>query len=393
MNKNIVLGITGGIAAYKMVGVASSLVKEGATVDVIMTESATEFVQPLTFRSITNRPVNTSLFSSPEHFDVKHIGLAKKADLFMIAPATANIIAKIANGIADDLLSTTIMATKAPVIISPAMNTNMYNNSIVQDNISYLKDKRYKIINPDSGYLACGDIGAGRLPELVVLVENIKKQLTEKDLKGKNVLVTAGPTREPIDPVRFLSNYSSGKMGYELARRASYRGADVTLVSGPTHLKTPLGVEMIKVETAIEMKECLDKLASEYDIIIKAAAVSDLRPKTYNSEKLKKRDDDLKTISVVANPDILAGLGANKREDQILVGFAAESDAVIENARAKLYEKNLDMIIANDISREDVGFQSDENEVTIITDDFQKKFPIMSKTEVADIILDRIKDL
>ena len=393
MGKNIVLGISGGIAVYKMVEVASRLMKMEANVDVIMTDAATEFVQPLTFRSITHRPVESNLFSPPDHFEVKHISLAKKADLFMIAPATANIIGKIANGIADDLLTTIIMATQAPVLISPAMNVNMYNNSIVQDNLSYLADKDYKIITPGAGYLACGDVGAGRLPEPEKLIEHIKKELTKKDFKGKKILVTAGPTREAIDPVRFLSNYSSGKMGYELAKIASYRGADVTLVSGPTNLEKPIGVDLININTAVEMRDTIMKISDEQDIIIKAAAVSDLKPEKYSNNKIKKRKTDIKNIKLEANPDILLELAKNKKKSQILVGFAAESESLIENSLLKLKEKNLDMIIANDISKENIGFQSDKNEVIIITKRKKESLPLMSKTEIADQILDKIKNL
>lgn len=393
MNKNIVLGISGGIAAYKMVEVASRLIKLGANVDVIMTESATKFVKPLTFRSITHRPVESNLFSPPDHFEVKHISLAKKADLFLVAPSTANIIGKIANGIADDLLTTIIMATQAPVLISPAMNVKMYNNPIVQENMEYLKEKDYRIITPPAGYLACGDIGEGRLPEPDQLVENIKKELTKKDFKDKKILITAGPTRESIDPVRFISNYSSGKMGYELARMASYRGADVTLVSGPSQLEKPLGVNLINVKTAEEMKKAVNDIAKEQDIIIKAAAVSDLKPKNHNKNKLKKQDKKITSIEVESTPDILAELGKNKPEDQILVGFAAESEYIIKNSLRKLKEKNLDMIIANDITRDDAGFQSDKNEVEILTKNTQKSLTLMEKIEIADTILDNIKNL
>ncbi len=393
MNKNIVLGISGGIAAYKMVEVASRLMKLGANVDVIMTEAAREFVQPLTFRSITHRPVESNLFSPPDHFEVKHISLAKKADLFMVAPATANVIGKIANGIADDLLTTIIMATQAPVLISPAMNVNMYNNLSVQDNISYLKNKNYKIITPSSGYLACGDVGAGRLPEPEKLVEHIKKEVSKKDFKGKKILVTAGPTREAIDPVRYLSNYSSGKMGYELAKIASYRGADVTLVSGPTNLEKPIGVDLININTAVEMRDKVMEISDEQDIIIKAAAVSDLKPKKYSNNKIKKRKTDIKNIELKSNPDILVELAKKKNEGQILVGFAAESESLIENSLLKLREKNLDMIIANDISKKDAGFQSDKNEVIFITKKEQNSLPLMSKAKVADRILDKIKNL
>ncbi|HKL74783.1 MAG TPA: bifunctional phosphopantothenoylcysteine decarboxylase/phosphopantothenate--cysteine ligase CoaBC [Halanaerobiales bacterium] len=393
MDKNIVLGISGGVAAYKMVEVASRLIKLGANVDVIMTESATEFIKPLTFRSITHRPVESNLFSPPESFEVKHISLAKKADLFLIAPATANIIGKIANGIADDLLTTIITATQAPVLISPAMNVNMYNNPIVQDNMDYLQEKGYNIINSPSGYLACGDVGEGRLPEPYQLVENIKKELTKKDFKNKKILITAGPTREAIDPVRFISNYSSGKMGYELARMASYRGADVTLVSGPSQLEKPLGVNLIKVKTAEEMKDAVINRSQEQDIIIKAAAVSDLKPKKYNKNKLKKKDNDITSIEVESTPDILAELGKNKPAGQILVGFAAESEYLIKNSLKKLKDKNLDMIIANDITRDDAGFQSDKNEVEILTKNTKKSLTLMEKIEIADTILDNLKNI
>ena len=393
MDKNIVLGITGGIAAYKMVEVASRLMKSGATVDVVMTESATKFVKPLTFRSITHRPVETDLFSPPNQFEVKHISLAKKADVFLIGPATANIIGKIANGIADDLLTTIITATQAPVLISPAMNVKMYNNPIIQDNLEYLQKKGYKIITSPSGYLACGDVGEGRLPEPYQLVENIKKQLTKKDLKNKKILITAGPTREKIDPVRFISNHSSGKMGYELARMASYRGADVTLISGPSQLEPPLDVEVVNINSAEEMKKEVFKRSENQDIIIKAAAVSDIKPKKYNKNKIKKRKNELSNIEIESTTDILSELGRMKVEEQILVGFAAETEDLIKNSFKKLEEKNLDMIVANDITKENAGFQSDKNEVEILTKDEQKSLALIEKKEIADIILDNIKKI
>lgn len=393
MDKNIVLGVTGGIAAYKMVEVASRLMKSGATVDVVMTESATKFVKPLTFRSITHRPVETDLFSPPNQFEVKHISLAKKADVFLIGPATANIIGKIANGIADDLLTTIITATQAPVLISPAMNVKMYNNPIIQDNLEYLQQKGYKIITSPSGYLACGDVGEGRLPEPYQLVENIKKQLTKKDLKNKKILITAGPTREEIDPVRFISNHSSGKMGYELARMASYRGADVTLVSGPSQLEPPLDVEVVNINSAEEMKKEVFKRSENQDIIIKAAAVSDIKPKKYNKNKIKKGKNELSNIEIESTTDILSELGKMKIEEQILVGFAAETEDLIKNSFTKLEEKNLDMIVANDITKKNAGFQSDKNEVEILTKDEQKSLALMEKKEIADIILDNIKKL
>jgi phosphopantothenoylcysteine decarboxylase/phosphopantothenate--cysteine ligase len=392
MNKNIVLGITGGIASYKMVDVASKLVKQDFNVDVVMTEAATKFVKPLTFRSITHAPVETDMFSPPVHYEVKHVSLAKKADLFLIGPATGNIIGKIANGIADDLLSTIIMATNAPVIIAPAMNVNMYNNTIVQDNITYLEKMGYKIINPGSGYLACGDIGKGRLPQTELLVEHILKDTQEKDLAGKNVLITAGPTQEPVDQVRYLTNYSTGKMGYELARKANYRGANVTLVTGPTNLQEPLETDVKQIKTAIEMKKEVSKIAHKQDIIIKAAAVSDYRPSNYYNKKLKK-DNLLEEIKLTTNPDILEELGKNKQKNQVLVGFAAESNDLIINGRKKLEKKNLDMIVVNDISKAETGFASDENKIAILTSKGAQDIPVMSKRKLADIILDEVIDV
>ncbi|MFW5787807.1 MAG: bifunctional phosphopantothenoylcysteine decarboxylase/phosphopantothenate--cysteine ligase CoaBC [Halanaerobiales bacterium] len=390
MKNNIVLGITGGIAAYKMAQVASTLTKRNYNVKVVMTESAAEFIKPLTFRSLTGNPVNIDLFSPPEHHDIKHVSLAKWADVILIAPATANFIGKIAGGIADDLLTTIVMATTATKMIAPAMNVNMLNNPIVRENIDYLQDKEYQIITPESGYLACGDRGEGRLPEPQNLVELIEIAISKKNLASKKILVTAGPTREPIDPVRFITNYSSGKMGYELARMAVRRGADVTLISGPTHLKPPLNTNFIEVNKAREMqKEVLD-IINNQQIVIKAAAVTDYRPTKYSKQKIKKDNDSINKIDLENNPDILQEIGNQKKDEQFIVGFAAESDNLIDNAEKKLKKKNLDMIIVNDISREDIGFGSENNEVTLITRDIREKLPVMKKRRLAEIILDKI---
>ncbi|MFW5976310.1 MAG: bifunctional phosphopantothenoylcysteine decarboxylase/phosphopantothenate--cysteine ligase CoaBC [Bacillota bacterium] len=388
---NIVLGVTGGIAAYKVVQVASNLTQIDYNIDVVMTESAKEFVTPLTFRTITRNPVESDLFSPPQNFEVKHISLAKKADLFLIAPATANFISKIASGIADDLLSTLILATRAPVLIAPAMNVNMYNNSIIQDNINYLKEKGFKFIIPESGYLACGDTGKGRLPDPPLLTEAVISELTPNILEGKKVLVTAGPTREPLDPVRYISNYSSGKMGYALAKAAFNAGGEVTLVSGPVSINSPFGVKTQKVETAREMAKKINDISSNYDIIIMAAAVADFRPHTKNKRKIKKEKFE-KSLNLTSNPDILKKLGKNKNNDQILIGFAAETSNLIQNAEKKLKEKNLDMIIANDISKSEIGFGSESNEVTII-DKYQKeKIRKMDKQKLAELIIKKIYD-
>ncbi|AZO95207.1 bifunctional phosphopantothenoylcysteine decarboxylase/phosphopantothenate--cysteine ligase CoaBC [Halocella sp. SP3-1] len=390
MKKEILLGITGGIAAYKVVEVASRLTKMGYSVNTVMTEGGTKFVAPLTFQSITHNPVHTDLFSPPEHFNVKHISLADRADLCLIAPATANFIGKLAGGIADNLLSTIIMATKAPILIAPSMNVNMYHNSIFQDNISYLKKKGYEVIDPDKGYLACGYQGEGRLPEPELLVDLITGRLSEKDFAGKKILVTAGPTREYLDPIRFLSNKSSGKMGYALARTAARRGAEVTLLSGPVNLTPPYGVETIFIESASQLAEEVKLHSQNYDIVIMAAAVADFRPADYQKEKIKKgKQFDNFKLNMMRNSDILEGIGRHKKKRQILVGFAAESEDLLNNARDKMEKKNLDMIVANDIA----GFTSDQNSVTIITNKYAKDIPLMKKTEIAGIIFDRISEL
>ncbi len=390
MSANIVLGVTGGIAAYKSLQVASSLTKLNHNVYTIMTESAAEFIKPIAFHSLTHLPVESKLFSTTTS-EVKHIGLADKADLFLIAPATANFIAKAAAGIADDLLTTVILATKAPIMIAPSMNVHMFENPVVQRNLQTLEELGYKIITPDSGYLACGYTGQGRLPEPERLVEEIKKELSKKDLQNKKILITAGPTREAIDPVRFLTNLSSGKMGYALARAASYRGAEVKLVSGPTELEPPLGVDLIRVESAAEMKDEVFKEAEAADIIIMAAAVADYRPDEYSSQKIKKKDGNL-TLNLERTTDILAELGENKGSSQLLIGFAAESENLLENAQLKLSKKQADYIIANDISNKNIAFGSDKNQVSILSEEGSTKLPVLEKEKLAHKIFDYIID-
>ena len=388
MSANIVLGVTGGIAAYKSLQVASNLTKLNHNVYTIMTESATEFINPLTFHSITHLPVESKLFSTTTS-EVKHIGLADKADLFLIAPATANFIAKAAAGIADDLLTTVILATQAPIMIAPSMNVHMFENQVVQRNMETLEDLGYDIITPDSGYLACGYTGKGRLPSPERLVEEVKYKLSQKDLKNKKILITAGPTRESIDPVRFLTNHSSGKMGYALARAASYRGAEVQLISGPTELEPPLGVELLQVETAAEMRKEVLTRNEEADIIIMAAAVADYTPGEVSSEKIKKTDGDF-NLQLKRTVDILSELGKNKRDNQLIVGFAAESQNLLENAQKKLKEKQSDYIIANDISNQNIAFGSDKNQVTILSEEGITKLPLLEKEKLAHKIFDYI---
>ncbi|MCF8000964.1 MAG: bifunctional phosphopantothenoylcysteine decarboxylase/phosphopantothenate--cysteine ligase CoaBC [Halanaerobiales bacterium] len=388
--KSILLGVTGGIAAYKMASVASSLTKKGHEVHVVMTESAQEFISPVTFRAITGLPVETDLFSEPEKHEVKHISLADKTDIALIGPATANIIGKIANGIADDLLSTIITAITAPVIIAPAMNVHMFNNPIIQDNLDYLSDKGYKILAPSEGMLACGYVGKGRLPEPNILVEYILKGLTTKDLKGKKVLVTAGPTKEEIDPVRYLTNYSSGKMGYALAKSASYRGAEVKLLSGPTSLDDPIEVEVEKIKSADDLYEKVINQMEEFDIIIMAAAVADFTPENISENKIKKNNEDYLDLRLKRTKDIIKEISKNKDENQTVIGFAAESKDLIKNAREKLEKKNLDMIVANDIKNKEI-FGSDESEVIIITSEKQIDVSRSSKEDIANKIFDLLK--
>jgi len=392
MKKNVVLGVSGGIAAYKALEIVSLLVKQGVNVDVIMTKSATEFVTPLSFQSLSQNMVICDMFAEPRAWEIQHISLAKKADVLLVAPATANIIGKVANGIADDMLSTTIMATKAKVIFAPAMNTNMYENPIVQDNIKKLKSFGYEFINPIEGRMACGTTGAGKFENPSVIVDRVLMELNEKkDLLNKNVIVTAGPTIAPIDPVRFITNRSTGKMGYAIAKEARNRGANVTLITGPTNLEVPKNINVIKVSTNEEMKSEVIKRFDHADIVIKSAAVADYKPKNYSAQKIKKGEDDL-SIEFIRDNDILMELG-NRKEKQILVGFAAESQNLKENARLKLERKNLDYIVANDITAADTGFASEDNRVIVLSKDNEIHLDKMSKEKIAgnlfDIILEK----
>lgn len=391
--KCVVMGVTGGIAVYKALDIISALRKKNVDVRVIMTKHAMEFVNPITFQAISQNIVTTDMFEEPKAWEIQHISLAKRADVFLVAPATANIIGKVANGIADDMLSTTIMATKAKVIFAPAMNTNMYENPIVQENIKKLKNLGYEFIEPSSGRLACGDEGKGKLAPVQNIVDITMSNLYDKkDLVGKKVLVTAGPTRAEIDPVRFISNHSTGKMGYAIAEEARNRGADVTLISGPTNEEPPIGVNTIKVTTNSEMRDKVLSLYDNSDIVIKSAAVADYKPKEYSNQKIKKGEGSL-VIELVRDNDILKELG-DKKKNQILVGFAAESQNVVENAKKKIEKKNLDYIVANDITSKDTGFASSDNKVIIITKEGEEfALEKMSKRKVArnlfDIILEK----
>lgn len=379
----VVVGVCGGIAAYKALDVISGLKKLNYDIHVIMTESALKFVSPLSFQSLSQNLVVTDMFAEPRAWEIQHISLAKKADLMLIVPATANIIGKAANGIADDMLSTTIMATKAPVVFAPAMNTNMYNNRIVQENINRLKDFGYNFINPDVGRLACGDEGEGKLAQPAQIIETVTSMLYDKkDLCGKKILVTAGSTISPIDPVRFLTNRSSGKMGYAIAEEARDRGAQVTLISGPSNLNPPLGINLIRVNTNEEMYKSVLENFEDCDVLVKSAAVADYKIKEYSKEKIKKSQDELQLI-FIKDRDILRTLGTLKKK-QILVGFAAESSSVAENAKTKLKNKNLDYIVANNISESDIGFASDNNQVMIFSKDGKAvSLPKMTKRMVA----------
>lgn len=391
--KCVCIGVTGGIAAYKALEVVSKLKKQDLDVNVIMTNSATKFVTPLSFQSLSQNMVVTDMFAEPKAFEIQHISLAKKADIFLIVPATANIIGKVANGIADDMLSTTIMATKAKVIFAPAMNTNMFQNKIVQDNIKKLESYGYDFIQPASGRLACGDTGEGKLADVDTIVNKVLEEINNlevnKDLMGKKVLISAGPTLSPIDPVRYITNRSTGKMGYAIAEEAAKRGAEVTLVSGPTNLEKPKGAKVINVTTNEEMKNAILDNFHDSHIVIKAAAVADYKIKKYSNEKIKKAEGDL-NLSFVRDNDILKILG-EKKTNQTLVGFAAESNNVVDNAKRKIKVKNLDYIVANDITSADTGFGSDNNKVVIISKDGEEIYlDKMSKKEVASRIFEII---
>lgn len=389
--KTVVLGVTGSIAAYKIANLASALVKLHADVNVIMTKNATNFITPITFETLTGNKCLIDTFDRNFQFNVEHVALAKRADIFMVAPASANVIGKIAHGIADDMLTTTIMASKCPKLISPAMNTNMFENPILQDNLKILEKYGYEIINPASGYLACGDTGAGKMPEPETLLKYILRTIArEKDMAGKKVLITAGPTQEKIDPVRYITNHSTGKMGYALAENAMWRGAEVTLVTGPTAIEPPMFVNVVPVISAEDMAGEVIARAPEQDIIIKAAAVADYRPVNPADEKIKKKDDEESVITLERTQDILKYLGGHKRAEQFICGFSMETENMLENSRAKLTKKNVDMIVANNLKVKGAGFGTDTNVVTIITTDGCKELDIMSKVEVANAILDEI---
>lgn len=405
--KTIVLGVTGSIAAYKIAGLASMLVKLHADVHVIMTRNATNFIHPTTFETLTGNKCLVDTFDRDFEFKVNHIGLAKRADMMVIAPASANVIAKLAHGIADDMLTTTALACKAPIYISPAMNTNMYTNPITQDNIACCQKYGMHVITPAQGYLACGDVGAGKMPEPGILLEYILREFAcEKDLLGRKIMVTAGPTREAIDPVRYITNHSTGKMGYAIARQAMLRGAEVTLISGPVAIDPPMFVKVISVCSAKDMYDAVMGEAMQQDIIIKAAAVADYHPAEVANEKMKKQDKDM-TISLVRTPDILGTLGQRRIEAEqehsgaagnvkehvpYLCGFSMETENMLANSRKKLSNKHVDMIVANNLKQEGAGFGTDTNVVTIITPEEHRELPIMTKEEVADTLLTEIKN-
>lgn len=388
--KTVVLAVSGSIAAYKIASLASALKKLHANVQVLMTKNAVNFINPITFESLTGNKCLVDTFDRNFQYSVEHVALAKQADVVLVAPASANVIGKIAHGIADDMLTTTVMACKCKKIIAPAMNTNMFDNPILQDNLKILEHYGYEVISPAVGYLACGDTGAGKMPEPELLLQYILREIAyEKDMQGKRVLVTAGPTQESIDPVRFITNHSTGKMGYAIAKMCMLRGAEVTLVSGPTSIAKPEFVHVVDVVTAKEMYEEVTKRAKDQDIIIKAAAVADYRPKSVSSEKMKKKDDDL-AISMERTDDILKFLGEHKKEHQFLCGFSMETENMLENSRKKLEKKNLDMIVANNLKVEGAGFAGDTNVVTIITGLEEVSLGKMTKEETALRILDEI---
>ena len=388
--KTIVVGVTGSIAAYKTANLASMLVKLGADVHVIMTQNATKFITPMTFETLTDNKCIADTFDRNFSFDVKHVSLAKRADLFMVAPCTANVIGKLAAGICDDMLTTTLLATKAPKLIAPAMNTGMWENPILQDNILKLQRYGYHFIEPAVGRLACGDIGSGKMPAEELLLEHILLHAAkEKDLKGKRMLITAGPTQESIDPVRYITNHSSGKMGYALAKMAVLRGAEVTLVSGPVSLQPFVGIDTVRVKSAQDMFEAVTMRSADSDIIVMCSAVADYTPLDYSAQKVKKQDGDL-SIPLTRTKDILGYLGEHKPDGQLLVGFSMETENLIENSRAKLAKKNADLICANSLSEDKTGFAVDTNKVTLISTSDTVELPLCTKEETADMILDHI---
>lgn len=387
--KTIVIGVSGSIAAYKAASLVSMLVKAGASVEVMMTKNATNIINPITFETLTGHKCMVDTFDRNFEFKVNHVSLAQRADLFMIAPATANVIAKVANGLCDDMLTTSFLAARCVKLISPAMNTAMYENAITQDNMEKCRHYGMKIIEPASGYLACGDTGKGKMPEPETLFAHIVHELTPKDMAGKKVVVTAGPTQESLDPVRFLTNHSTGKMGYEVAKAAASRGAEVVLVSGPVDLPEPMFLKTVHVVSALDMFNAVKADFSDADIVIKAAAVADYRPKTYSDNKLKKKDGEL-SIELERTDDILKWLGENRKEGQFLCGFSMETENLVENSRAKLDKKKLDMVVANNLKVEGAGFGGNTNVVTLITKDSCDELPLMTKAEVANRILDKI---
>ncbi len=388
--KNIILAVTGSIAAYKIAYLASMLKKLEADVTVLMTENAVNFINPITFETLTGNKCLIDTFDRNFEYNVEHVSLAKRTDVVLVAPATANVIGKLANGIADDMLTTTVMACECKKIVAPAMNTHMYHNPIVQDNIKKLQHYGMEVVMPDTGYLACGDIGEGKMPSEHILLEYILKEVCwEKDLLGKKILVTAGPTQEKMDPVRYITNHSTGKMGYAIAKHCMQRGAEVTLVTGKTQLERPLFVHIVEVESAGDMFQAVRDCFEEQDMIIKSAAVADYRPVNVSEEKVKKRDGEL-SIALERTEDILQFLGENRRPGQLLCGFSMETENMVENSRAKLVKKHLDMIVANNLKQEGAGFGGDTNIVTLITADGCEELPVMSKEEVAKHLVDEL---
>lgn len=389
--KCVVLGVTGGIAAYKACELLRLLQKQGIDVYVIMTKNACRFVAPLTFETLSGHPVAVDTFERPATWEVEHIALAKRADLFLIAPATANILAKMACGIADDMLSTTVLATRAPVMVAPAMNTGMWDNPATQENLAVLTRRGVHVVSPATGHLACGDQGAGKLEDVSVIAARAMEVLSasRKDLSGLRIMVTAGPSREALDPVRYITNRSSGKMGYAIARAAARRGADVTLLTGPVALEAPQGVRVLRFTTTQELYELALAHAGNQDILIQAAAPADYRAQEIAPQKIKKQHGEDFVLRLIENPDVAAALGKDKRAGQVFVGFAAETNDVLEHAQEKLLKKNLDMIVANDVTREGAGFDVDTNIVTFVTQDGIESLPLMSKDEVAERIVSR----